>query len=139
MGLLKHVVLPLYALIDLAVLSFLFTEEADAQMLETFGKGDSPLTDLELHLMHAIAGVGIILLVNNIAAIFVENSHYRGMAVVLQMLFFSVDTYSYIAMGKDIPGILYFILGLGFVGLVVHSQEPGIFTKDHGPGKSKKG
>lgn len=139
MGLLKHVVLPLYALSDLAVLSFLFTEEADAQMLETFGKGDSPLTDLEMHLMHAIAGVGIILLVNNIAAIFVENSHYRGMAVVLQMLFCSVDTYSYIAMGKDIPGILYFILGLGFVGLVVHSQEPGIFTKDHGPGKSKKG
>ena len=139
MGLLKHVVLTIYALIDLLVLSFLVTEEFDPDLSKTWGKSDTPITDLEMHLMHAVAGVGLVLLVNNIAAIFVENSHYRGMAVVLQMLFFSVDAYSYIRLGKDIPGIIYFIIGLGLVGLVVHSKEPGIFTKDHGPGKSKKG
>ena len=143
MGLLKHVVLPLYALLNAAfAFKCLIKEEFDADMLANWSRDTAkvPLHDLEMHLLHVCGGVMIVLLVNNVAAILVENSHYRGMAVFLQMLFFSIDGYSYYRIGLDIPGLIYGIIGLGLVGLVVHSQEPGIFTKDHGPGnKSKKG
>ena len=110
-------------------------------MLTNWGRDTAkvPITDLEMHFLHCLGGVVIVLLVNNVAAIFVENSHYRGMAVFLEMLFFTIDGYSYYRTGRDIPGIIFGIVGFGLVGLVVHSQEPGIFTKDHGPGKSKKG
>ena len=89
---------------------------------------------------HVLGGTFIVLVVNNVAAIFVENAHYRGMAVLLQMLFFVVDGYSYWKMGLIVPPIIYAIVGVGLVGLIVHSKEPGIFTRDKGgSGKAKSG
>ena len=52
--------------------------------------------------------------------------------------FFTIDGYSYKIMGLDIPGVLFAINGLGLAGLVVHSWEPVIFTKDRGS-KANKG
>ena len=55
---------------------------------------------------------------------------------MLQMIFFTVDGYSYVRMGLPVPGVIYVIVGLGVVGLAVHAREPGIFTKDNTKPKS---
>ena len=40
-------------------------------------------------------------------------------------------------LGIYIPAIIYGYVAAGIVGLVVHANEPGIFTKDHDTGKKK--
>lgn len=138
MGLLKHFVLPLYVLFDLAVVFQLLVAEDLVDMMTAWGDPATSATQLEMHLAHAVGGAVLVLLLNNIAAIIIENSHYRGMAVFLQVVFFSADAFSYVRMGKEIPAVLYGIVGLGLAGLAVHANEPGIFTKDKG-GKAKSG
>ena len=139
MGLLKHAVLPILALVDLVfTYKCLVAEEMD--LFNSLWDRDTskfPTTDLEIHFLHCLGGAVFILLINNIAAIFIENSHYRGMAVLLHTIFMSVDLYSYVLMGKD-PTIALSLFAIGVVGLVVHSMEPGIFTKDKNDGKKKK-
>jgi len=95
------------------------------------------MTPLEQHFLHCLGGVGLMLLINNVAAICVENSHYRGMAVLLNIIFFATDAYSYVNMGLEVPTAVYVIVGLGVIGLIVHANEPGIFTKDHDKKKTK--
>jgi hypothetical protein len=99
---------------------------------------DLPFTKLEMHLLHAVSGAALALGLNALVAIFFENSHYRGMAVFLFMIFFGVDGLSYILLGKAIPGIVLAILGLGGVGLIIHAMEPGVFTKDKNGSPSPK-
>jgi hypothetical protein len=65
-----------------------------------------------------------------LVAVVVENSHYRGIAGLLVMILFGGDAYSYLKLGKPVPPPLYGILGLGAIGLIIHSMEPGVFTKD---------
>ena len=75
---------------------------------------------------------------NGIVFIFVENSHCRGMAVLMQALFFVVDGYSYVRMGLDIQAVLFVLVGVGLASLVVHSKEPGIFTENKGAEKGEE-
>lgn len=97
-----------------------------------------PLSPLERHLCHILGTGCLCLAVNMIAAVAVENAPYRGMALFLNTLFFAVDAFSYVIVGLDIAPPLLVIVGAGLVGLAVHSQEPGIFTKDKAEkGKSK--
>ena len=96
----------------------------------------TPITDLEMHLCHCLGATSLILAINHIVAIFMENSHYRGMTLFLQTLFGVVDVYSYQHLGKDVLGIIYVSVALGIGGLIIHSMEPGIFTKDHGKAKT---
>ncbi|KAL7554804.1 hypothetical protein ACHAWF_018344 [Thalassiosira exigua] len=141
MGLLKHAVLPFFAVLNLALVFKCLVAEDIADLAEPLGRDSIdalPMTPLERHLFHCLGGTFVVFFVNNVAAIFVENSHYRGMAVLLQVLFFVVDAYSYVKMGLDIPTALFLPVGVGLVGLAVHSMEPGLFTKDKGAeGKSK--
>lgn len=99
-----------------------------------------PMTDLELHLLHCLGGVCLLFAINNIVAIVVENSHYRGMAVLLHTICFVCDTLSYVALGRGRSAVAPLVLvAMGVIGLIVHSMEPGIFTKDKdGSGKKKK-
>ena len=134
MGLLKHVILPIFAVLDLFIFYNSLIAEDFGDVLTFVNRPDIakvPITVLETHFLHCLGGVGLILFVNNVAAIVVENSHYRGMAVLLQVLFFAVDMISYMKMGLDIPSVLFVIVGVGIVGLLIHANEPGIFTKDH--------
>lgn len=143
MGLLKHAILPLYVILDAACVYQALVADAleDHDMMQIFNRDTTnfPITNVEKHLFDFVGGACLALLVNNIAAIFVENAHYRGMAVLLQIIPFIVDAYSYYRLGFDIPAVLYVIVGVGLVSLIVHSKEPGIFAKDKGSGKSKSG
>lgn len=138
MGLLKHVILPLYALLDVSVIyKTLVIEDINDVSPDPILSTNS-MTPIEQHFLHCLGGVGLILLVNNVAAICVENSHYRGMAVLLNIIFFATDAYSYVKMGLKIPPPVYVIVGMGVIGLIVHANEPGIFTKDKKGGGKKK-
>lgn len=140
MGLLKHVVLPFNALLNAAFAYKLLIAEDYADIMADWGNnGSSPMTPMEHHLFHVLGGITAGTFINCIAAIFVENSHYRMMVCALQVLFFSVDGRSYVKLGVDIPAAIYLVVGVNVVGLVVHSQEPGLFTKDKSDaGKKKK-
>ena len=138
MGLLKHFVLPFFAVLDLAQFYQMFVAEDLADMLEMWGRdvNEVPVTILELHFAHALGAVFLAFFFNCVAGIFIENSHYRGMVVFSQTLVLALDGYSYVRLGVTIPAVLYGVVGTGVVGLVVHSMEPGIFTKDKDKTKS---
>ena len=135
MGLLKHAILPLYALLDLGLVFQTLVAEDISEVAADVGREDLktlPLTPLELHLIHAMGATMIVLLVNNVAAVLMENSHYHGMAVLLQILFHAVDGCNYAKMGLGVPPFIWAIVGVGVVGLFVHSRETMIFAKDNG-------
>ena len=133
MGLLKHVILPLLTLLDCVfVMNFVIKEEIDEDMSKTWDcpagtPSDSPIT---VHFMHLIGALGLLMAINNIAAILYGNGFHRAMACAQHGILFIVDSWSYVHLGKDIPGIVYVILAIVSIGLAVHSQEPGVFTKD---------
>ena len=103
------------------------------------------LTPIERHLLGAGLTFHIVLSVNNIAAIIVENSHYRAMATFLELILYSLDLAD--AMYENTlltEGMNLFTLvplaimsGVTLLGLVLHSQEPGLFTEDKNVKKKK--
>ena len=109
-------------------------------LAQTWDRDLASMTDFELHLLHCLGGVCLLFAINNIVAIAVENSHYRGMAMLLHTIFFACDTLSYVALGRGQRSVVPLVLlAMGVIGLIVHSMEPGIFTKDKdGSGKKKK-
>lgn len=133
MGLLKHAILPLFALVDLglAYKALVLGDMDDVYLAFGHDTTKDPMTNAEIHIIHALGAALVVLFVNNVAAILVENSHYRGMAVLLQIIFFLLDASSYVRLGVDVAPILLILSGVGLVGLAVHSREPGIFTKDN--------
>ena len=139
MGLLKHVVLPFNSLLNAGLAYKLLIAEYYADTQADFGNSPETMTLMEHHLWHVLGGIALCNSINSLAAICVENSHYRMMVCALQTLFFCVDGWSYVKLGVDVPATLYVILGVNVAGLVVHSFEPGLFTKDkNDDGKKKK-
>lgn len=146
MGALKHIVLPLCTIAHLFSISvFLFQgKEAMATLLD-WPRMTVSLTPIERHLLGAGLAFHIVLSVNNIAAIIVENSHYRAMATFLELILYSLDLAD--AMYENTlltEGMNLFTLvplatmtGVALVGLVLHSQEPGLFTEDKNVKKKK--
>ena len=142
MGLLKHVLLPLFMLLDLKIAYDCLVAEDVSGIAPTWAPdrdfAAEPLSLLERHLVHLLGGVGVVFAVNMLLAAVVENSHYRGLALLLHTLFFIVDGFSYLKVGVEVAPAVFGIVGLGLVGMVVHSLEPGIFTKDKTKTSSNK-
>ena len=134
MGILKHFILPLFAILNLKIAyDCLVPEDVDGIMPAFEPTRDltvSPLGMFERHIVHILGGSGLCFFVNIVAAIVIENLHYRGMVLILHTLFFAVDGFSYVKLGLPVPPVVYIIVGSGLIGLTIHSQEPGIFTKD---------
>ena len=146
MGALKHIVLPLCTIAHLLAIGvFLFQgKEYMANLLEWPRMTDT-LTPIERHLLGAGFTFHIVLTVNDIAAIIIENSHYRAMATLLELILYSLDLadamYENTLLGE---GMNLFTLvplatmtGVTTLGLVLHSQEPGLLTKDKNAKKKK--
>ena len=141
MGLLKHVILPLLILLDVKVVYDCLVTE-DISGIQPLWAPDrdvttEPLSPLERHFIHLLGGACLCLAVNMGAAVVVENAHYRGMALLLHTLFFAIDGVSYVLCGVEMAPPVFVIVGLGVVSLAIHSQEPGIFTKDKTKAKTK--
>jgi hypothetical protein len=139
MGALKHIVLPLCTIAHLfAIGVFIFQgKEFMATMLD-WPRDTVALTPIERHLLGAGFTFHVVLTVNDIAAIAVENAHYRAMATILEFLLYSLDLadamYENTFLGDGAK--LFTLVPLAsmtvvtLVGLVIHSMEPGILTKD---------
>ena len=135
MGLLKHVLLPLFASLH-GISVYLFMTKG-AVGIYVMAKGfardgvtsNDDLTDMEQHMIAVMVGSQFALMINCVAGIFLENSHYRGMAVLLELIFFVCDSWDYYRHDKD-GKIVYGMTLLTLIGLLVHAKEPGIFTKD---------
>lgn len=130
MGILKHIVLPVLALGHaFQVYKIGMDGKEDLPKFYGWPGPSTPMSPRELHMMGMILSASLTLLVNCVAGIFLENSHYRGMATLLELVFFSAEFYdanqtgfpSYVKAG---------FAAVALVGLLVHSQEPGFFTKD---------
>ena len=135
MGLLKHVLLPFFAVLNTFIAYQLIVNESIDDVLEPsapFGRDTAamPPTLLELHFLHALGGTSAAFAVAQLGAIFSHCALYRAMAVFMQIVFAAVDVYSCIRLERQVPTILYVVIGLGAIGLMVQSMEPGIFAKD---------
>ena len=147
MGALKHIVLHLCTVAHLfAIVVFIVQgKEYMADMLE-WPRNTVRLTPIERHLLGAGFAFHVVLTMNNIAAIMVENAHYRAMATFLELVLYSLDLadamYENTFLGYGVA--LFTLVPLATMtvvtglGLVVHSQEPGLFTKDKNKTKKTK-
>ena len=77
----------------------------------------------------------------------VENAHYRAMATLLELVLYSLDLadamYENTFLDEEGGEKLFTLVplavmtGVTLLGLLVHSQEPGLFTKDKNEKKTK--
>mmetsp|Transcript_29018 Transcript_29018/g.65035 ORF Transcript_29018/g.65035 Transcript_29018/m.65035 type:complete len:148 (+) Transcript_29018:60-503(+) len=147
MGALRHAVLPLCVLAHLAAIAVfaIHGKEAMADTLE-WPRATAALTPIERHLLGAGLVFHVLLAVNDVAAIWVENAHYRGMATLLEFILYAGDLADAVyengllegSGGREFTLIpLAAMTALTLSGLVVHSHEPGVFTKDKNSKKSQ--
>ena len=132
MGFLKHFLLPTFALAD----GYTALKCLNLEFLNLIAPGfdrdmeKEPPTEVEKALSRTIGGAKLAFCINCIVASVNENSHYRGMTLLVETIYIAVDTYSAKkANFKDMAGI-YTMLGLSLFGLGIHAMEPGIFAKD---------
>lgn len=133
MGLLKHILLPLfgaihvlsvYACLDLnrwgSMVGFPVTDDAD------FG------STRQLHMLGVLRGFNAAMAILCFLSIFGHDSsaQARGMVILSELLFYTfvtLDAYQLGMEGYAIPGA-HALAAL--LGVVVHAMEPGLFTKD---------
>jgi hypothetical protein len=140
MGILKHAVLPILCLGHLFQ-AYKLIVDGKEELPKFYGwpgaaDATAKMSPRELHMMGVILSSSLALAVNCIAAIATENSHYRGMATTLELIFFASEWYDAHVTGFPTT-VKAAYAGIAALGLLVHSQEPGIFTKDKTNNKNK--
>lgn len=136
MGLLKHIILPLFALLHLVGSFFYVAKDRIHDIVGGSWPGlEGERTVVELHLLGAVGAGHITMFVGCLVGIFVEDSHFRGVFTMMATLFFALDCYDAYVTGFPWE-VLAVMTVLGVVGSVVHGREPGIFTKDKSKAKS---
>jgi hypothetical protein len=136
MGILKHFVLPFFAVAHaVPILTVLIMGKQQLVVMLDWPGVDEERTTIERHLIGVLVGVQAVLLFGDLVGIFYENAHFRGIITAMELLFFTVDTYDNYVEGLDWVRVLVLSL-IPLVGLIVHSREPGIFAKDKDKGKN---
>lgn len=137
MGVLKHIVLPILAVAH-AFQAFKILTDGKDELPKFYGwpGSSAPLTSRESHMMGVILSISLALSVNCFASILFENAHYRGMATVLELIYFGSEFYDAYKTGFPFE-IKAGFAALALIGLLIHSMEPGIFTKDKTKSKTK--
>ena len=139
MGALKHIVLPLCTFAHLfAIGVFVFSGKEFMTTMLDWPRDTETLTPIERHLLGAGFTFHIVLAVNDIVAIAVENAHYRSMAAILEFLLYFFDLadamYENTFLGEERKSFTLVPLAsmsiITAIGLIVHSMEPGVLTKD---------
>ena len=138
MGLLKHFVLPLFAVTHfMSVYTVYFSDRAQLPIQADWPPNSieniKELTLYENVLLGIVACFHTSFLFGCVVGIVMENSHFRGVFAVMEMIMWGVGGidvgkfFGYEAMASYSSFIL---CGIAAIGLVVHMNEPGIFTKD---------
>ena len=136
MGILKHIVLPGLAVIHAFQAYKILTDGKDSiPSFYGWPESSTPLTVREGHLMGIVLSISITLAINCFVSIFLETAHYRGMATLLELIYFGSEAYDAYAAGfpYEVKGSF---AAVALVGLIVHTMEPGLFTKDKTKTKS---
>jgi exosortase/archaeosortase len=140
MGLLKHFVLPVF-LVFHAYMAFsvIGGSFVDIAAINTNPKSSAQsLSLLDRHLIAIIGTFHIAFAINNAVGIIMENAHYRGLVCLLELVVSALTTYDTIVLGNHgtsltistQSSVLLACTALSSIGLLVHSMEPGVFTKD---------
>lgn len=151
MGALKHAVLPMCIFGHLVAIGIftVFGKEYMADVLD-WPRMTPELTPIERHLLGAGFTFHAVLAANDAAAIMVENAHYRAMATFLEFLLYAGDLVDAMYENMLLPdeggeegGKIFTLVPLAImsavtlIGLLVHSREPGLFTKDKNTEKKR--
>lgn len=136
MGILKHAVLPILA-VGHAFQAYKILADGKEEIPKFYGwpGAEKTMSPRELHMMGVILSTSLTLFVNCVAGIFLENAHYRGMTTLLELIFFSSELCDAHVTGFPTKVKAAFA-AVALVGLIVHSMEPGVFTKDKSKSKS---
>ena len=136
MGILKHIVLPVLAVVHAFQAYKILTDGKDS-LPGFYGwpESSAPLTVRENHLMGIVLSISATLAINCFVSIFLETAHYRGMAALLELVYFATEAYDAYTIGfpYEVKGGF---AGIALVGLIIHAMEPGLFTKDKTKTKS---
>jgi len=145
MGLLKHAILPFFLVLHVYVAYLiLIRPNGKREAIDLFGWPPKPgkklqdqsFTIWEEHALAMLGGVQVMLGIGCLLGILQEKSHFRGILIVLELVYLVVGTYD--AHQRNFPTSLPVVfIGLAVLGLVVHALEPGIFTQDNNTPKSK--
>mmetsp|Transcript_23937 Transcript_23937/g.35029 ORF Transcript_23937/g.35029 Transcript_23937/m.35029 type:complete len:143 (-) Transcript_23937:214-642(-) len=140
MGLLKHVTLPLLALLHSFVA---FTAiVGDRGSLPSIFDWPVPLDneDSSLYVKHAfgiIGGFHAAFAFATIVGVLHEDAHFRAILATMELIIWGNGGLDAMFMGFPCA-FAYVASGLAAVSLVIHMMEPGIFTKDKGDDADKK-
>jgi hypothetical protein len=136
MGLLKHIILPMFVLIHLYA-GLLSISPVRWHLLSRLSIIDTTTTTTnaydmvpqEEHLIGMIGAFHLALAVNGLLSIFLENSHYRGMACFVDFIYLVLHAYDAYLTSYPYKHLAT-LAAIAGVGLMIHSQEPGVFTAD---------
>ena len=139
MGLLKHVIIPFFLALHVYVAYLLLIRpNGKRDAIELFGwppkpgkkPQDQSFTLWEEHALALLGGVQVMLAMGCLLGILQEKSHFRGILIVLELVYLLIGTYD--AHQRNIPtSIPVACIGLAVLGLIVHALEPGLFTQDN--------
>lgn len=132
MGLLKHAILPIFALFH-AFMTFMLLSGSKAD-IPTLGnwpdaEDHGDLSSWESHMMGTALSAHAAFLFGCLTGVMREDSHFRSILAVMEGIFFTLEAYDCSLTGFDVPPVATFAV-LAWVGAIVNFLEPGIFTKD---------
>ena len=132
MGLLKHVVLPIFALVHTWVaVTAIFGNRGSLPAAFDWPDADrvGGLSLYENHAFGILGGFHGAFAFGAVNGIFQEHGHYRAVFAIMEMIVWINGAVDAASLGFPCV-VAYIFAGLAAVGLVVHMKEPGIFTKD---------
>lgn len=134
MGVLKHVVCPLFAVLHAASIYACRDLHAWAEMVELQVENPEVASQevRQLHMLGVLRGFNVAFCLLSVLGSVSESAHFRGvLALAYAALYGTValDAYSVGVEGWMVPAVIAVV---ATVGLLIHSNEPGIFTKDKG-------
>jgi hypothetical protein len=130
MGLLKHFILPLLALVHGVITAVAVTGGLAGAVIDSGALApDYTMTGFEDHCLFVMGGVHMMLFFACVMGLAIENSHFRGIYIVSESIFFGHIAYSDVKHGYPAQ-VSVALACLSVFGAIVHSQEPGLFAKD---------
>ena len=136
-GLLKTIVLPYFACLHAFTFAsiFLVGKKFDFAIIAYSEAVGSKLTALESHLMGAVGAFHCAVGFGCVIGVISEHSHFRGIMAIMELMIWALDGYD--AYSTGFPYTFMAVnTAIATIGLAIHSQEPGIFTKDHNKEKT---
>ena len=139
MGLLKHALIPFYAFLHLLGAYQALNPEGFVTFCGIPLEDGETQTTREVHLVGVILAAHVAMAYMCAMGFLMESAHFRGVVMVWEVIFYGIRTYNTYALGFEPsvygkPGAAF---AIAVVGAILHSMEPGLFTKDKDKTKTK--